>query len=199
MCGHSTTGHRRVRALGVVALAVFVSSCSVNGRTSLSQADVVAPSAEDSWKLLKSDAFAELDQRFTAVQRAYSNRTATDEDLRAAFRVFYNPDAKLAPKYDPWVLTFPKSNVARLARGIYYPHVGDTLRRKQLRDQTPPERLKAADIAYGKAKADLEASVALNPRPLLSYMHAMTITGEYEDLAGSRRLLDRAISLDPGN
>jgi tetratricopeptide (TPR) repeat protein len=196
----STSAQFRARTLGAVALVVFVYSCSSeHGRISPIETGVITPSAKETWELLQSDRFAELDRRFTAMQSAYTNRTATDEDLRAAFRVFYKPDAALAPKYDLWVSTFPKSYVARLWRGIYYTRVGDTLRGKQLRDETPPERLTAADIAYEKAKEDLDASVVLNPKPLLSYVHAMTITGQYGDLAGSRRLLDHAISIDSNN
>jgi tetratricopeptide (TPR) repeat protein len=53
--------------------------------------------------------------------------------------------------------------------------------------------------AYDKAQVDLEASVALDPKPLLSYANAMIITGDRGDLLGSRRLLDRAVSIDPKN
>jgi hypothetical protein len=94
---------------------------------------------------------------------------------------------------------FPKSYVARLARGIYYTFVGDTLRGKQLRDETPSDRLNVADTALEHAQADLQASVALDPKPLLSYTHAMTITREQRRLDGSRRLLDRAILADADN
>jgi tetratricopeptide (TPR) repeat protein len=188
-----------LRPLSITALALFVSCSSENKPADPIQTYIVTPSVEETGALLQSDRFAELDQSFTAMQRAFGHRTATDVDLRAAFRAFYNPAPVLAPKYDLWVSTFPKSYVARLARGIYYTHLGDALRGKQLREQTPPERLKAADIAYGKAKEDLDASVALDSKPLLSYMHAMTMTGEYGDLAGSRHLLDRAISLDSDN
>jgi tetratricopeptide (TPR) repeat protein len=185
----------------MLLLAVFASACATLGCTSTSTvgAGLITPSAQQTWELLQADRYADLNQAFTAMQRAYESRSATDEDLRAAFRVFYNPDPALAPKYDSWVATFPKSYVARLARGIYYTRVGEALRGKRSRDQTPPEQLKAAELAYAKARADLDASTALNPQPLLSYMHALTVTGANGDLAGSRRLLDYAISTDPTN
>ena len=151
------------------------------------------------WELLQSERFGELDWRFAAIQFAYKSHFATDEELRAAFRVFYNPDATLAPKYHSWVSMFPKSYVARLARGIYYAYVGEAFRGKQSRDETPSDRLNAADTAYEKAKVDLEASFALDPKPLLSYMHAMTITQEQGDLEGSRSLLERAVLIDADN
>jgi tetratricopeptide (TPR) repeat protein len=198
----SRIARSRIRSLGVVAFVLTVCSTyswSDQSRVTAIQAGIDFPSGQETRELLLSDRFAELDRRFTAVQLAYKSRTMSDENLRATFRVFYNTDATLAPKYDSWVSTFPRSYVARLARGIYYVYVGDALRGKQLRDETPPDRLKAADIAYEKAKADFDLSLTLDTKPLLSYAHAMTITREHGDLEGSRRLLDRAISIDSDN
>lgn len=83
--------------------------------------------------------------------------------------------------------------MARLARGIYYAHVGDALRGRQSRDETPPDRLNAADAAFKRAQADLEASVTVDPKPLLSYTHAIRISREQGNLDEGRQLLDRAI------
>lgn len=176
----------------MAVLVVAAYYCAIHAR-------VVTPSSQKTWELLQSERFAELDWRFTAMQFAYKIRFATDEELRAAFRVFDNPDAALAPKYDSWVSMFPRSYVARLARGIYYAYAGDALRGKQLRDETSSGRLNAAGTALEHAHADLDASVALDRKPLLSYTHAMTITREQGDLDGSRRLLDRAILTDANN
>jgi tetratricopeptide (TPR) repeat protein len=181
-----------VAALAVAAVVVSAYCCAIHAR-------VLTPSAQKTWELLKSERFAELDWRFTAMQFAYKIHFATDDELRASFRVFYNPDATLAPKYDSWVSMFPKSYVARLARGVYYTYVGAALRGKQSRDETPSNRLNAADTAYERGKVDLEASFALDPKPLLSYTHAMTITQEQGDLGGSRGLLERAILIDANN
>jgi hypothetical protein len=181
-----------VGTLAAAVLVVFAYYCAI-------RAGVLTPSAQKTEELLQSERFADLDWRFTAMQFAYKIHFATDEQLRASFRVFYNPDAALAPKYDSWVSMFPKSYVAHLARGIYYAYVGNALRGKQLRDETPPDRLNAADTALEHAQADLEASVALDPKPLLSYTHAMTISREQGHLDESRRLLDRAIVADADN
>jgi tetratricopeptide (TPR) repeat protein len=155
------------------------------------------PSQSATLSLLRSDHYQELDELFSRIQQGYDRGAVGDENLRAAFRVFYDSDPTLAPKYDLWVANFPKSYVAHLARGIYYAHVGDALRGVHFLDKTPPGRLKAAESAYEKAKADFDASLALDPKPLLSYSNAMTITGDHGDLEGSRRLLDRALSIDP--
>jgi len=176
----------------LILLLLAVSGCAATPNSS-------PPSQTATISLLRSDHFQDLDAQYSRIQRSYERGSATDEDLRVAFRVFNDPDAALAPKYDLWVSKFPKSYVARLARGIYYVHVGDALRGVQSRSETPSARLKAADIAYEKAKVDLDASLALDPKPLLSYARAIFITREHGDLDGSRHLLDRAILIDSDN
>jgi hypothetical protein len=89
---------RTFARVGVAALAVAV--LVVSAYYWAIHARVLTPSAQKTWELLESERFAELDWRFTAMQFAYKIHFATDEELRASFRVFYNPDATLAPKYD---------------------------------------------------------------------------------------------------
>jgi hypothetical protein len=94
--------------------------------------------------LLRSEHFRDLDAQFSGIQHGYDRGTLSDEELRAAFRAFYDPDATLAPKYDLWVSKFPRSYVARVARGIYYTRVGMQLRGVNLLRDTPSEHLAAA-------------------------------------------------------
>jgi tetratricopeptide (TPR) repeat protein len=189
----------RASSFGAIALCVVVCSCALPIASIAAQPSVVAaPSADETWNLLQQERFAELDKRFSAVQRAYRSGIASDEDLRAAFRVFYDTSATLLLKYDLWVSQSPKSYVAHLARGIYYASVGDALDRRDPVTDTV-ERSQAAFAAYDKAKADLDVSLALDPKPLLSYMHAMTISRAHGNLHESRRLLDQAILIDPHN
>jgi hypothetical protein len=138
----------------VAALVVSAYYCAIHAR-------VLTPSTQKTGELLQSERFAELDWRFTAMQFAYKIHFATDEQLRASFRVFYNPDATLAPKHDSWVSMLPKSYVARLARGIYYAYVGEALRGKQLPDETPSDRLDAAGIAFEHAQRTLRRQLHL--------------------------------------
>src|SRR5882757_5430793 len=70
--------------------------------------------------LLKAESFEELERTFSGVQRSYKMGAITDEDLRAAFRVFYSTDPSLERYYDLWVTSHPQSYVAHLARGIYF-------------------------------------------------------------------------------
>jgi hypothetical protein len=123
--------------------------------------------------LLKAESFDELERTFSGVQRRYKIGAITDEDLRAAFRVFYSTDPSLEREYDLWVASHPRSYVAHLARGIYYKKIGLEQRGPQSFDRTNDEQLRAMKESFGKASADFNASYALDDKPLLTYMHAI--------------------------
>jgi hypothetical protein len=149
--------------------------------------------------LLNSDQFPELDRRFSDLQRDYKNGALTDESLRAAFRVFYATDLTLEPKYGAWVTQFPKSYVARLARGIYYKKIAEERRGGEFISNTTDEQVRAMETFFAKASLDLYSSVPLDDRPLLSYLHAMDIGAFLGNPGESRKLLDLSLRIDPRN
>jgi Domain of unknown function (DUF4034) len=109
------------------------------------------PTQNEAMTLLNSNQFAELDRRFSAIQSGYKSGSITDENLRAAFRAFYATDAALERKYDAWVEQFPKSYVARLARGIYYKKVGQERRGSDFVSSTSDEQLRGMETEFQKA------------------------------------------------
>jgi tetratricopeptide (TPR) repeat protein len=149
--------------------------------------------------LLDSNQFAELDRRFSAMQRGYRDGSITDEDLRAAFRAFYPTDAALEQKYTAWIAQSPKSYVARLARGIYYKKVGMGKRGSDSISNTTEEQLRDMEAAFSRASGDLHASLSLDDKPLLTYAQEMDIAsylGQHERI---REILEAAIKVDPAN
>jgi len=160
----------------------------------------LAPTSSETRALLDSNSFAELDQRFSAIQRDYARRARTDDDLRAAFRVFYATDVALQKKYAAWIAAFPRSYVARLARGIYYVKVGMQRRGGNAISDTTDEQLHGMKVAFARAEEDLRASLALDDKPLLTYAQEMdiaTFVGEGD--ARARAILDAAIKVDRDN
>lgn len=189
----------------LVLALLFVHGCASDGKPLPSTQDqppaaaLAPPTQSETRALLNSNQFPELDRRFSLIQRNYKNGAITDEDLRAAFRVFYATDAALEPKYDAWVAQFPKSYVARLARGIYYKKVGRERRGSDSIGNTTDKQLQGMEAAFAKASQDLHASVGLDDKPLLTYLHAMDIGSYMGDSDQSRELLDLSLQLDPGN
>jgi tetratricopeptide (TPR) repeat protein len=148
---------------------------------------------------LDSGNFRELEQRFAIIQTAYDKGAITDEDLRAAFRVFYSTNADLEVRYDGWVSLFPRSYVAHLARAIYYVRIGNAERGVQSVDQTAAKQLEAAETSFNKATAEIATSIALEPKPLLSFVNAILVARKRGDTSEARRWVDRANEVDPGN
>jgi hypothetical protein len=111
-------------ALGLM----LMQACVQTNPVSSSERAAPPPSLSETLTLLNTERFAELDARFSAIQANYRNNVISDEQLRNAFRVFYDTDLALEVRYDAWVGKFPKSYVAHLARGVYYRKTGQNRR-----------------------------------------------------------------------
>ncbi len=166
---------------------------------SLQAGDLNPPLQSETLDLLARNQFTELDQRYGAIQQAYKDGKASDEELRAAFRTFYSTDAALEARYGAWVQHSPKSYVAHLARGIYFKKIGEERRGGQFISKTTHAQLEGMEAAYAIAEQELNASLTLDDRPLLTYLHSIDLHTAVGDKAGGRKLLDLAIAIDPHN
>ncbi len=158
-----------------------------------------ALSKTEAHTLLESGKFAELNARLSAVQADYRNGRISDEQLYSAFHVLYDADDALRSKYDAWVTAYPRSYVALLARGIYHRKVGQASRGGAYLDATSDEQLRGMDAEYDLAMRDLEASKALEQRPLLTLSNEMDIASHYGDQRSLRKILDQSLAIDPQN
>ena len=160
---------------------------------------VAPPTQSETRALLDSNQFAELDRRFSAVQRNYKDGSISDEDLRAAFRAFYPTDAALEQKYNAWIAQFPKSYVARLARAIYYVKVGQERRGGNVISETSEEQLRGMKAAYAQASEDLGVSLHLDDKPLLTYAQEIDIARYVGNGDSARTILQAANEVDRNN
>jgi tetratricopeptide (TPR) repeat protein len=154
-------------------------------------------SGMDASALLRAGKFNELQDYYSAVQLKFASRKISGDELRNEFRVFYPIDKDLAPKYDAWVTAFPKSYVARLARGIYYKRVGLDARGERYISETSRSQLDRMDFAFRRAVNDLGTSISMDSKPFLSYFHTMDIGRQYLTNVDSRKVFDGAAALDP--
>jgi tetratricopeptide (TPR) repeat protein len=167
--------------------------------TPLRAEDLAPPNQSETLDLLAREQFEELDRRFAAVQQSYKDAKISDEDLRAAFRVFYATDAALEPRYRAWVNHSPRSYVAHLARGIYYKKVGAERRGSKFISETSDEQLNGMEAANEIAAQEFNTSLELDERPLLTFLHSIDLRMDAGDKIGSRELMDRAVAIDPRN
>ena len=186
-CGSSSPGN----LAQATALSVAESKLQSASTQPLTQSEAAA--------LLLSGRYDQLDHYFSDVQHNYHNGRTSDEDLRNAFRAFYDTDRALKPSYDAWVQRYPRSYVAFLARGIYYKRMGQERRGDGLMRDTSLWQLLGMESAFNQAFADFKASEALDDRPLLTYMHMMDISVQAGDAVQNRAILDAAIRIDPAN
>lgn len=178
---------------GLVLSALFFASIGSPA------SNVQAPSQDETTALLKAGRFAELEADYSGLQAAYRSGAISDEELRVAFRAFYTTDESLVAKYDAWVERYPKSYAANLARGIYFKRLALDRHGDETVDRSKVSQLRGMRRAFDEAEKSLDASVALDPKPILSYLHSMDITRSRSDRRGSRQLFERSLEVDPRN
>jgi tetratricopeptide (TPR) repeat protein len=172
---------------------IVVALCLAATGTATSAANLT-PDATD--LLLKGD-FQHLEQYFSSIQGRFRSGRVSAEELRNAFRAFYPTDRSLAPKYDAWVINYPNSYVARVARGIYYKKIGYEERGGNYISETGELQIAKMDQAMRSAISDFGASIQMDPKPFLSYFNMIDITSSYGGIAYTREIYDHAISLAP--
>ena len=156
-----------------------------------------AASEIDASGLLRAGDYQKLNDYYSELQDEFSAGKISGDRLRDAFRGFYPTDADLAPHFDAWVKAFPHSYVARLARGIYYKRLGLNERGGNYIAETPQNQIDKMNDALAKAANDLGASVEMNSKPFLSYLHTMDIGRQYISNVQLRKVFDRGAALDP--
>jgi hypothetical protein len=184
------------RFLCLVLALPLLSACGQNAPAAVSNPPAAISNSHTS-ALLRAEQYQELERRFSAAQTQFEGNKVSGDDLRAEFRDFYATDPDLAAKLDAWVAQYPKSYVARVARGIYYKKVGFEARGIAYIQDTSQIQIDNMNAAFEKAVADLRGSLSMNPKPFLSYFHLLDIgnaVGAKEEL---RAIYDRASSLDP--
>jgi tetratricopeptide (TPR) repeat protein len=160
----------------------------------------VQAAESDTVQLVLAGRYSALEQRFQSVQESFKRGDIDDEALLAAFRPFYDvepPD--LAARYDEWIAQFPKSYVAHLARGLYYKHLAYKAQDGRFTRDLGDDRFEKMRRARKLAATDFEESLSLDDRPLLSYMHAMDVSGDMSWRWPESRLFSKANEIAPKN
>jgi tetratricopeptide (TPR) repeat protein len=182
---------RRIATLVLTILATFTGF--------MARASDTAPTHDEIVDLLSHAQYAALDKRLAAVQSDYDHGGIDDVQLREVFRGFYFTTPTLAKNFDEWVQAFPESYVAHLARGIYYKKVGQERRGDKSSSETSADQFAGMTQALERASADLELSMTLDAKPLLSFLHRINIHQLHGAGSNARVLLDRSIKIDPHN
>src|SRR5215470_7156483 len=152
-----------------LAIAAVVLSCLTAGGDS--RADDGA--ALDRFALaidLRNGKFNALDAELLRLETAFEADRRQELAVQAAFEAFASSDPTLEGPLQQWVAGQPKSFAARLARGIYYYHLGALSRGTEAPPATPPQRL--AEMARYQLLARDDFQTAIELRPLAVTAHA---------------------------
>lgn len=149
--------------------------------------------------LLRTKQFDQLNKRFHQFQLSYEEGKIDDRSLTLEYQGFYDTSPENEPYFNEWVAYKPSSYPARLARGIYYRVVAENKRGEQFVRDTPRENMVQMSQYLSLAEADLQASLSLTSKPIVSLLNLMTSSKMRGDSAGSRTWLDHANRIDPQN
>jgi len=124
--------------------------------------------------LLRAGQFEELESRLTAYQESFEAGRISEQFVDAAFFAFATSDLALEPRFSQWLLRYPDSYAAPLARGVYYWLLGWHSRGSGYLRYTPSLRLAEMRNYFSLAVPDLRRAIRLNSK--LSVAHGFLLT-----------------------
>jgi TPR repeat protein len=145
---------------------------------------------------LEAGKFSELDAELSAYQASYRQGASGDEEAFKAFVALTVIDSELRPAYDRWVERYPRSYAARLARAYYLSGMGWAARGSANASETARHRFQDMRSYFRDAMKDLQASIALDAKPVLSYAAMIRVAradGSFGDIG---LYLGEALALD---
>lgn|GEM_PF-4593976 len=132
-------------------------------------------------RLLINHQYPVLDAKFNAMQQDFEAGKIDDFKLEVAFNGFRIADPALEAPLDAWLQAFPRSYAAHVARGVYYLEIGQNARGDGYANKTSPKQFNALNTAIAKARTDLNTSLILNNKLLISYAYLLKIAKYYSD------------------
>lgn len=189
---------RQLRDYGIraIGLVIVTAGFGCATRMPISQPEL---STQQTVAMVRAGQFAALNRYYAEVQADYDKGSLSDERLRSAFRHFYDSSPDLAARYESWVNEMPNSYVAHLARAIYYVRVGEKSRGNLFVADSSEAQLNGMEAAFAVASKELDKSLSLERRPLLSVFYELDIGKFQGDAAGNRELLEASLAADPKN
>ncbi|MDO8991176.1 MAG: DUF4034 domain-containing protein [Sideroxyarcus sp.] len=160
---------------------IFALMTLIFARPILAQAEENAEFSEDSaffqksYLLLSTKRYEELDQLYKQYVDLYADHQITAEELAKKFGTFARTPG-LDPRYDEWIEAFPASYSARLARGICRSNSAWEKRGSNMARNTSDAQFRGFGETLLEARSDLEASLALDSRPVNSYRYLIRVT-----------------------
>lgn len=149
------------------------------------------------FSLLKNKKFKELDSFLQAKQHSYEAGHLSPDALYEQFNFATGNESWLEAQLSTWVKSASTSYVAHLARGRYYVSRAWEARGDKYIDKTPPENIREMSRLNKLATLDLEKSISLTEKPMLSYSLLINVGMATGRSKQSRHWLEEANRIDP--
>ena len=126
-------------------------------------------------QMLREGEYAALESELVAYQDAYERDEITEDMPTYAVSAFAYADPALEPLFAEWIIGYPESYAARLARGVYYSHLAWLSRGKNTIGRTPAAGIRDMRAYLDLAQADFEHGLALDRKAITAYAGLMSI------------------------
>ncbi|HZV92017.1 MAG TPA: DUF4034 domain-containing protein [Caldimonas sp.] len=147
--------------------------------------------------LLRQGNFSRLEAETVSLQQRFATGQVTEFGLRQFYRSFYDLTEQDLARLDEWQAAYPRSYAVRLVRGTYYKLAAFKARGGNFAANTPPESFAEMERLLARARPDLEASLSLTEKPLLSVFHLLDMTDG--NRAVRKALMDSGTRMLPSN
>ncbi len=148
---------------------------------------------------LDKDDYVQVDQLLEKSISDYKQGHLSDVGLRNLFGVFAVDTPELQAKLNAWLMQNRSSYAAHLARGIYFRTVGESRRGSKWIKDTPQENIDQMVDYLGQAFTDLQTSLALDDKPIVSYLYLISVGKHVKGREFLTRMYEAALRIDPKN
>ena len=157
-------------------------------------------SAGEIWEALNKHQPEVLEQAFDG----YATRNFSDPEQHGLltwtfFWMFQGSGQKIDEMTDKWVEEAPRSAYALTARGIHFAATAYDARGDALARDVPPENFRRMDEFISKARADLDASLEINPKLIVAYHGLLYMARLTSDQELVNSAVKRALAIDPAD
>ena len=149
--------------------------------------------------LLESGSTVAVGRHLDGLQQRFEAGSASEVELRDAYRLFYKLDDAQVRALQRWVVESPTSYVAHLSLGVYLAHAAHAARGTRYVAGTSKTDMDRYRQLEESARKELDASLPLTAKPYLSLFQMLDLdgmTGDRVALASSER---RASEMLPAN
>jgi tetratricopeptide (TPR) repeat protein len=162
--------------------------------------DFAGLTREDILAMLQQGDYDGLDLRLNALQKRFEEDAGAEDALLGGFRVFgavHSDTDAVEQALTGWVERYPQSYAARLARGIFYIDRGLDARGTQYASKTSARQFEQMEHWFERGREDLNASLELSSKPLLTHMWLITQAMRSRADHGEERYYRTALAYAP--